>query len=247
MSVKTTLNYSPNFVFKKRKKKQIKFLIFHYTGMKRENEAIQKLTKIQSVVSVHYFVKKNGKIITMVPELYTAWHAGISKWGIYKFLNKNSISIEISNPGHQFGYVNFSKQQIKSLIKLSKFLISKYKIKKNCLLGHSDIAPDRKLDPGEKFPWMLLSQNKIGIWHNLGKKKLNFLRHKKVSVRENNLFMKNLRKLGYANTSTFIRNKSNFNRLLIKAFQRRFRPELINGKIDEECLLIINKLVRIKV
>ena len=247
MAINLRIIYSPNFDLKKRKKNNIRFLVFHYTGMKSENKAIKKLTQIQSEVGAHYYINKYGEIIKMIPELYTAWHAGISKWGIYKFLNKNSIGIEISNPGHQFGYVNFSKQQIKSLIKLSKFLISKYKIKKNCLLGHSDIAPDRKLDPGEKFPWMLLSQNKIGIWHNLGKKKLNFLRHKKVSVRENNLFMKNLRKLGYTNTSTFIKNKPNFNKLLIKAFQRRFRPELINGKIDQECLLIINKLVRIKV
>jgi N-acetylmuramoyl-L-alanine amidase len=160
MSIKTTFNYSPNFNIKKRSIKQIKFLVFHYTGMKQESKAIERLINIQSQVSSHYFIKRNGKILEMVPDLYIAWHAGISRWGNNKLLNKQSIGIEISNPGHRYGYVNFSKNQIKSLIKLSKHLIKKYRIKKNCLLGHSDIAPDRKLDPGEKFPWKILSKKK---------------------------------------------------------------------------------------
>ena len=247
MAIKTKIIYSPNFDATKRKRKKIRFLIFHYTGMKRENEAIQRLTQIQSEVGTHYYIKKNGEIITMVPELYTAWHAGISQWGKYKLLNKYSIGIEISNPGHQFGYVNFSKKQIKSLIKLTKILINKYKIKKNCLLAHSDIAPDRKLDPGEKFPWKILFKNKIGIWHNFSNKKLNSLRYKTVSVKEISLFMKSLRKLGYPAKSNIFKNKLKFKKLLIKAFQRRFRPEMISGKIDQECLLIINKLTSIKV
>jgi N-acetylmuramoyl-L-alanine amidase len=215
--------------------------------MRKENEAIHRLTQIQSEVGTHYYIKKNGEIITMVPELYTAWHAGISQWGKYKMLNQYSIGIEITNPGHQFGYVNFSKEQIRSLIKLTKKLINKYKIKKNCLLGHSDIAPDRKLDPGEKFPWKILFKSKIGIWHNLSNKKLNSLRHKAASGKEISLFMKSLIKLGYPDKSTIYKNKLKFKKLLIKAFQRRFRPEIISGKIDQECLLIINKLTNIKV
>ena len=96
--------------------------------MKKEKGAIQRLIKIQSEVSIHYFIKRNGEIIRMVPDLYKAWHAGISHWGKYSFLNKYSIGIELSNPGHQFGYINFSKKQIKSLIKLTKVLIKKYRI-----------------------------------------------------------------------------------------------------------------------
>ena len=102
MAIKTTLNYSPNFSLKKRSTKEIKFIIFHYTGMKKESEAIKKLTDIQSEVSCHYLVKNNGKIITMVPGSYIAWHAGKSSWGNQKSLNKNSIGIEITNPGHEF-------------------------------------------------------------------------------------------------------------------------------------------------
>ena len=247
MAIKTRIIYSPNFDLKKRKKKKIKFLVFHYTGMRKEKEAIHRLTQIQSEVGTHYYIKKNGEIITMVPELYTAWHAGISQWGKYKMLNQYSIGIEITNPGHQFGYVNFSKEQIRSLIKLTKKLINKYKIKKNCLLGHSDIAPDRKLDPGEKFPWKILFKSKIGIWHNLSNKKLNSLRHKAASGKEISLFMKSLIKLGYPDKSTIYKNKLKFKKLLIKAFQRRFRPEIISGKIDQECLLIISKLTNIKI
>ena len=156
----TTYNYSPNFDKKKRKSKEIKFLVFHYTGMKNEIEAIKKLTSTKSKVSSHYFVKRNGEILTLVPDLYVAWHAGVSNWKHYKSINKYSIGIEISNPGHQYEYVNYTSSQIKSILKLSKFLIKKYRIKSEFILGHSDISPDRKKDPGEKFPWQYFSKKK---------------------------------------------------------------------------------------
>ena len=119
MSIKTILNYSPNFNSKKRNFKQIKFIIFHYTGMKKESEAINRLTEIQSEVSCHYLVKNNGEIIKMVPDLYVAWHAGISSWKNISSLNNNSIGIEISNSGHEFNYKKFSKKQIKSILILT--------------------------------------------------------------------------------------------------------------------------------
>tara|TARA_B100000965_G_C19579230_1_gene752759 strand:- start:130 stop:867 length:738 start_codon:yes stop_codon:yes gene_type:complete len=242
MSTKITINYSPNFDSSKRKEKKIKFLVFHYTGMKREDKAIEKLTKIQSQVSCHYFIKNNGEIIKMVPDSYVAWHAGISIWKNYKLLNKNSIGIEIANPGHQFGYKKFYKKQIISLIKLSKKLIKKYKINKKNILGHSDIAPERKKDPGEKFPWKFLFKNKIGIWHNLKSKKLSLLRNKLISKKEIDYFFKYLNMVGYSKKSMILKNNSKYKKLLIIAFQRRFRPELINGKVDKECLIIANKL-----
>ena len=144
MSIKIASNYSPNFNPIKRKLNQIKFLIFHYTGMKKESDAIKKLTNFKSNVSCHYFIKNNGETFVMVPDLYVAWHAGKSRWKYYKSLNKYSIGIEISNPGHDYNYKKFSKKQIQSLIKLSKILIKKYKINSKNILGHSDIAPERK-------------------------------------------------------------------------------------------------------
>ena len=243
MTIKTREIYSPNFNPRPRKNNQIKFLIFHYTGMKNEKVAIKRLSKIQSEVSTNYFIKRSGEIIIMVPDLYIAWHAGISQWEKYKFLNKHSIGIEISNPGHRLGYLSFSKKQIDSLIKLSRILIKKYKIKKKYILGHSDVAPDRKIDPGEKFPWKILYKNKIGIWHNLKQVKLSSAREESISIKKVNLFMKNLSKFGYPEKSIIVKNKRKYNKLLVKAFQRRFRPELINGKIDQECLLILHNLL----
>ena len=246
MAIKTTLNYSPNFDPKKRKTNQIKFLILHYTGMKTEKAAINRLTDIESRVSAHYLIKQNGEIITLVPDLYTAWHAGKSVWKNYTSLNKDSIGIEIVNPGHDINYKKFSKIQLTALIRLSKFLIKKYKINSKNVLGHSDIAPERKKDPGEKFPWKLLSKEKIGYWHNLNQNELIKNRNLKTSSKEKNLFLTNLFKIGYQ--KKFLYN-SNFNRIsfdqiISKAFQRRFRPEIINGKIDQECLLISQNLVK---
>ena len=149
MSIKKIFYYSPNFDSKKRKINKIKFLIFHYTGMKKETDAIKKLTNIKSKVSSHYLIKNNGEILVLVPDLYITWHAGKSSWKKFKSLNKNSIGIEISNPGHNFKYKKFSNKQLESIIKLGRYLIKKYKIKPHNILGHSDIAPDRKKDPGE--------------------------------------------------------------------------------------------------
>ena len=243
MSIKTTINYSPSFYLKKWKKKQIDFLIFHYTGMKNEKAALSRLTKIQSQVSSHYLIKKDGEIILLVPDLYIAWHAGFSSWKKKRFLNTSSIGIELTNPGHEFNYKKFSKKQINSLIKLSKFLIKKYKINRKNILGHSDISPERKKDPGEKFPWEYLSKKSIGVWHNLNKNKLINLRLKKCNNFEKKKFLINLYKFGYPKKSIKKMKFEKYNRFVIKAFQRRFRKDLINGIIDQECLLISKNLI----
>ena len=237
MSMKKVFNYSPNFDSIKRKSKQIKFLIFHYTGMRKERDAIDRLTKIQSEVSSHYLIKKNGVVVEMVPDLYVAWHAGKSSWKSFKSLNKNSIGIEISNSGHEHNYLNFSKKQIRSILYLSKSLIKKYKIQSSNVLGHSDIAPFRKKDPGEKFPWKYLSKFGIGNWHSLSSKILKKNRMKKIHINEEKIFYKSLSKLGY---SKKVLNK----KTLVSAFQRRYRQNLINGKIDQECLLVSKNLAK---
>ncbi|WP_440652911.1 N-acetylmuramoyl-L-alanine amidase [Candidatus Pelagibacter sp. HIMB1542] len=240
--MKLILNYSPNFDPKKRKKSDIKFIVFHYTGMKFEKKAIEKLLNHNSKVSCHYLIKNNGEIIKMVPETYQAWHAGISSWKKFKFLNKNSIGIEITNPGHEFKYKKFSKKQIYSLIKLTKNLIKKFKINSKSILGHSDIAPDRKLDPGEKFPWAFLSKNKIGIWHDLSQTKIKKERELNISNLLKLKFINNLFKIGYPKSSKI--NKNKYYKIITFAFQRRFRQELVNGKIDKECLLISENLIK---
>ena len=205
--------------------------------MRSENKAISRLIDENSKVSCHYLIKRNGKVILMVPELYIAWHAGISFWKNQKNLNKNSIGVEISNNGHQFGYQRYSKKQIMSLVKLSKYLIKKYKISKKNILGHSDIAFNRKKDPGEKFPWKHLAVKGIGIWHYING---NLKSYRRIKIQKKNYkkFTFFLKKIGY-----FTNVKSKIEKVnLIKAFQRRFRPELINGKIDKECFLVAKKL-----
>ena len=244
MSIKTTLNYSPNFNSKKRKFKQIKFIVFHYTGMKKESEAISRLTNIQSEVSCHYLIKRNGEIIAMVPETYIAWHAGKSSWRNCKSLNKNSIGIEITNSGHEFKYKKFTEKQINTLLKLSRYLIKKYNINLKNILGHSDIAPERKKDPGEKFPWQYLSQNKVGLWHTIKKQELTKHRTIKPTKIDKNLFINNLSKIGYQKKTPRTLDKNKYLNYITKAFQRRYRQDLIDGKIDQECLIISQNLIR---
>ena len=238
----TTINYSINFDKRKRKPKDIKFIIFHYTGMKKEYEAIRRLTTERSKVSCHYFIKKNGEIINLVPDLYIAWHAGISSWKNYLSINKYSIGIEISNPGHENNYTDFTKKQIYSILKLSKFLKKKYKIKSKFFLGHSDISPTRKKDPGEKFPWKYLSKQNIGHWHDMNLKKLTKNRNQKLNDSDKKDFIQNMYKIGYPRSLK--KKNNNYSKTLIIAFQRRFRQELINGIIDKECLIISKKLVK---
>ena len=243
IGLKMAISYSPNFHLPKRAKNRIKFIIIHYTGMKKESAAIKRLQDPKSKVSSHYLIKRNGKIINLVPDLFEAWHAGVSSWKHFKSLNKNSIGIEITNPGHQHGFKKFSKKQIFSLQKLLKILVKKYKIKKNYVLGHSDISPGRKKDPGEKFPWEMLAKNKLSFWHNLDQNKIKKFREKNLTNSiDENLFLKNLHKIGYNDVKKFKSHKNT--KYLTLAFQRRFRQSLVNGKIDKECLLISKNLLK---
>jgi len=237
-----TKYYSINFDIPKRLKKKIFFIILHYTGMSQENQAIKKLCDSKHKVSSHYFVKNNGEVLNLVPDLYTSWHAGQSSWKNFKSLNKNSIGIEISNPGHDNGYRKFSLNQINSIIKLLRYLVKKYNIKKHNILGHSDIAPNRKKDPGEKFPWKILAKKNLCIWHDLKENQIKIKRNLKIQSFEEEIFLNNLYIIGYPRIAkkNYISNKRN----LIRAFQRRFRQSLINGKIDQECFLISKNILK---
>ena len=242
MWLKITSNYSPNFNTPKRQKKNIKYIIIHYTGMKNELSALNRLTDFKSKVSAHYFIKKNGKILNLVPDLYEAWHAGKSNWKNIQSLNRYSIGIEIQNSGHKNFYEKFSNKQMSSVKKLLRFLTKKYKVSYKNILGHSDIAPSRKKDPGEKFPWKELAKAKLVFWHQLNQKELIKYRLKKMNYLDEKKFFTNLHKIGY--TKVQLKSSINIKRLLVKAFQRRYRQELVNGISDQECLILSKNLLK---
>ena len=227
---------SPNHSIKYRNKKNIKFIVLHYTGMQSERVSIERLTSKKSKVSSHYLINKEGKITKMVDEKKIAWHAGKSKWKNFVNLNSQSIGIELVNKGHQFGYENFSKKQILKLALLCKILIKKYKIKKKNILGHSDIAPLRKTDPGEKFPWKYISKKKIGYWYNIN----NLKNYNPDKAKFRKLFFTNLHKIGYRYFD--IKKPLRHDLKVVKAFQRRFRQSKVNGLIDQDCLKISHYL-----
>ena len=210
--------------------------------MQNELSALNRLCDIKARVSAHYFIKKNGSVLNLVPPIYEAWHAGKSSWKDLKSLNKYSIGIEIQNSGHDNKYEKFSQKQIISTKKLLRYLINKYKISLKNVLGHSDVAPDRKKDPGEKFPWKDLAKSKLSQWHNLDEKKLKRERLISLNLVEESNFMVNLTKIGYFKISQ--KNNNSKKKIIIKAFQRHFRQKLINGIPDKECLIISNNLLR---
>ena len=232
---------SPNFNKKRRPKSSIKIIVIHYTGMQSARESLIWLCNPKSKVSSHFVINQNGKTYRLLRDNQIAWHAGKSCWGKYKNLNRNSIGIELENKGHRLGYTNFKKKQLLNLIKICRHLIKKYKIKNKNIVGHSDIAPLRKIDPGEKFPWKELARNKIGIWHKCRNNLLRKYRKVKTSNKNEKIkFIKNLNKIGYCLPN---KKKPNFTKI-IKAFQRHYRKELINGLLDRECLIIAQNLTK---
>ena len=234
--MKIISNYSVNHSRKIRSKKRIKFVIIHYTGMQSEIESIKRLKNPKAKVSCHYFINRRGNVIQIVKDLNIAWHAGKSKWKNFSNLNNNSLGIELVNKGHDYGYQNFSNLQIKSLIKLCKILKKKYAIKKENFLGHSDIAPLRKKDPGEKFPWKKLSRYNLGKWYKTQRASLE--------ISQNNMeinFFKNLKKIGYRYFRIYKRNHKD--KKIIKIFQQHYLPKNVSGRIDKKTFNISQLLI----
>jgi len=194
--------------------------------------SIKRLMSTKHEVSCHFLIDRKGQILRMVDENKVAWHAGKSKWKNFTNLNRNSIGIELVNKGHKYGYENFPSSQIKNLIKLCLYLKKKYKIKNSNILGHSDISPMRKQDPGEKFPWEKLKKNKLGIWYKPLKFKSQKINDKKI----NELFFKNLFKIGYRYFDLKKRRRKDV--FLTRAFQRRFLPDKVTGIIDQKTYII---------
>lgn len=139
-------------------------ILLHYTGMESADAALQRLCDPEARVSSHYMVFESGSIVQLVPEERRAWHAGISSWEGATDINARSIGIEIANPGHDFGYPEFGKRQIAATITLCRGIIAHRQIRRDRVLAHSDVAPSRKRDPGEKFPWRLFAESGVGLW-----------------------------------------------------------------------------------
>ena len=235
--MKITHLKSPNYIPCK-KRRNIQSIVIHYTGMRSLQSAVERLISKKYEVSSHYLVSRAGKIMQLVKDNNIAWHAGISNWFNFKNLNKNSIGIELENKGHQYGYQDFPNKQITELIKILKRLKKKFKIQNINITGHSDIAPHRKTDPGEKFPWKKLYKNDLAIWHSLDEKFINNFRLKKlININKKNM-VKMIKKLGYSS----VLKAGHLDKDFTKAFQRRHRQQLINGIFDQECYLILNSL-----
>jgi N-acetylmuramoyl-L-alanine amidase len=214
---------SPNF---DERKAPVTMLVLHYTGMPTCAAAAQRLTDPEAKVSSHYLVAEDGQIMRLVAEDQRAWHAGKSWWRGVADVNSASIGIEICNPGHEFGYRPFPEAQIDALIPLVADIVQRHGITRGNIVGHSDIAPARKQDPGELFPWGQLARLRLALprptknlldpaWGDAG-------------------FLLALERFGYDVSDPFAATV---------AFQRRFRPELIDGTIDGESRAILLALL----
>ena len=218
--------------------KQIDTLVFHYTGMKSFKDALERLCDPESKVSSHFLINEDGGIYRLVEDKYRAWHAGRSFWRGEEDINSYSLGIELVNPGHEFVYKEFSNSQINSLIELCIQLIETYNISKKKIVGHSDIAPGRKKDPGELFPWRKLSAYGIGIWPD-----------KDTSHCFKNTFWKNISLIGYIqpgqNLSDGEEISSNIKPTdIIRAFQRHFTPNNVTGILDDETFKMSSKVAK---
>jgi N-acetylmuramoyl-L-alanine amidase len=214
---------SPNF---DARELPVSMLVLHYTGMESGQAAIDRLRDPEAKVSAHYLVDEDGSILRLVDERHRAWHAGRSHWRGVTDVNSASIGIEIVNPGHEFGYRPFPEAQMGALIPLVADIKERHGITRGNVVGHSDVAPARKQDPGELFNWHALARLRLALprptknlvdpgWPDAG-------------------FMLALERFGY---------DVNDAEAAVVAFQRRFRPELIDGEIDMECRCILLALL----
>jgi N-acetylmuramoyl-L-alanine amidase len=214
---------SPNF---DERGQAVSIAVLHYTGMVDATSAIDRLRDRKAGVSCHYLIAEDGQVLRMVPEEKRAWHAGQSYWRGIHNVNAASVGIEIVNPGHEFGYRPFTEEQMTSLLPLLADIVERHQIPRANVVGHSDVAPARKQDPGELFDWALLAEHKLAVarptrslvdphWTDGG-------------------FLLALERYGYDVRDSLA---------VTVAFQRRFRPELIDGTIDGECRAILLQLL----
>lgn len=218
-------------------------ILLHYTGMKTGDAALHRLCIRESKVSAHYVVFENGRIVQCVPEAMRAWHAGVSSWAGETDINSRSIGIEIVNPGHEFGYADFPLRQTAAVIALCKSILTRRgPISSDRILGHSDVAPARKQDPGEKFPWELLSESGVGHWVRPAPLRLEGTGFAPGDQNEGVTRMQRaLRDYGYGIADTGVYDDNT--REVVAAFQRHFRPARVDGIADASTLLTLRALI----
>jgi len=209
----------------------IDMLVLHYTGMKTARDAIDRLRDPQAKVSSHYVVDEDGAIYRLVPEDRRAWHAGVSFWRGRTGLNDVSIGIEIVNPGHDWGYRPFPATQMQSVTALSQAILARHPIRARNVVAHSDVAPDRKQDPGELFPWPELATAGVGLWPDGNGQGTGAGAWDEAQVRAA------LGTVGYDATHADLAT-------LVRAFQRHWRPEAVTGLPDIGTILRLDRLLR---
>jgi len=216
-------------------------IVLHYTGMQFAHEAVHRLCDPKARVSSHYVVMDNGSILQLVPEVKRAWHAGISSWSGDPDINSRSIGIEITNPGHEFGYPDYPARQIAAVITLCRSILTRNIVRPENVVAHSDVAPSRKQDPGEKFPWKRLAQSNIGLWVQpdaITDGPVLQLNDSGDKVTE---LQKALADYGYGVDSNGTYDTAT--QEVVIAFQRHFRPAKVDGIADTSTRETLRKLL----
>jgi N-acetylmuramoyl-L-alanine amidase len=213
------LRYSPNH--NARPAVPVSMIVLHYTGMTSGAAALEWLCHPESRVSAHYMVEEDGQIFQLVEEDRRAWHAGVAYWAGETNINDISIGIEVVNTGHEHGYHPFPQAQMESVRDLAADIMRRHEIPAHRVVAHSDVAPLRKQDPGELFPWEWLAEAGVGVWSDANHSPTAF--HRDTVTQQ-------LHQFGY-----MLPNNDDETRLVIEAFQRHYRPTSLTGKWDSEC------------
>lgn len=221
-----------------------RLVILHYTGMASAEKAIDWLAREESRVSCHYVIDEHGVVTQLVPERLRAWHAGVSCWHGERDINSHSIGIEIHNPGHSDGYPDFPKRQIDAVIALTRDICQRYRIPPQGVLGHSDVAISRKIDPGEKFPWGRLARHGVGLWVKPSPLSAEGEHERAAEAGATHVAEARslLRTVGYdlAADGAFDDKLA----AVVTAFQRHYRPARCDGRLDPSTLSTLRRLCR---
>jgi N-acetylmuramoyl-L-alanine amidase len=201
----------------------IDMLVLHYTGMTSAADALARLTEPAAGVSAHWLIDEDGAVVRLVPEAMRAWHAGVSFWRGATDINARSIGIELVNPGHEFGYRPFPEPQMAALVELASGIVARHPIPPRNVVGHSDVAPRRKMDPGELFDWRRLARAGVGLWPEASA----------ACLMDEDAVRLVLSTIGYETEDLFA---------TLKAFQRHFRPARVDGRLDRETARLIRAL-----